>query len=47
MYRNENYRCILSKFYIKPQLYVLDFRSKKCCILSKFYIKPQHMTIWE
>ena len=34
--------CILSKFYIKPQL----SRQKTCnhrrCILSKFYIKPQH-----
>ena len=35
-------RCILSKFYIKPQR-----RKPVCggiggCILSKFYIKPQH-----
>ena len=39
----EETSCILSKFYIKPQLilcwYKLDFR----CILSKFYIKPQHV----
>ena len=34
-------RCILSKFYIKPQPYTrLSLRSR-CCILSKFYIKPQ------
>ena len=33
--------CILSKFYIKPQL-VGGLRKKfTCCILSKFYIKPQ------
>ena len=38
-------RCILSKFYIKPQL------RRKCpnfccrCILSKFYIKPQPWSI--
>ena len=34
--------CILSKFYIKPQL---TDKSNSCshgCILSKFYIKPQH-----
>ena len=34
-------RCILSKFYIKPQrLGRWTFRTP-CCILSKFYIKPQ------
>ena len=34
--------CILSKFYIKPQL-VCGLRWRQlCCILSKFYIKPQH-----
>ena len=33
--------CILSKFYIKPQLeYKLNL-IKESCILSKFYIKPQ------
>ena len=36
--------CILSKFYIKPQLCVLLCGSAPCCILSKFYIKPQ---LWE
>ena len=34
-------RCILSKFYIKPQLECRFFRRIVCCILSKFYIKPQ------
>ena len=34
--------CILSKFYIKPQLRRVDFRGVRSCILSKFYIKPQH-----
>ena len=35
-------RCILSKFYIKPQLYNFWIKAHNCCILSKFYIKPQH-----
>ena len=34
--------CILSKFYIKPQLRMFLKYRKVCCILSKFYIKPQH-----
>ena len=34
-------RCILSKFYIKPQHARLFELSGFCCILSKFYIKPQ------
>ena len=33
--------CILSKFYIKPQLDYLQVWRSWCCILSKFYIKPQ------
>ena len=33
--------CILSKFYIKPQLSSTQTRRTECCILSKFYIKPQ------
>ena len=33
--------CILSKFYIKPQLIALSFSLGLGCILSKFYIKPQ------
>ena len=33
--------CILSKFYIKPQLVCRFYVRRKCCILSKFYIKPQ------
>ena len=33
--------CILSKFYIKPQLDILHFHADSRCILSKFYIKPQ------
>ena len=35
--------CILSKFYIKPQLIGLFAESGGSCILSKFYIKPQHL----
>ena len=34
-------RCILSKFYIKPQLCTCFGDLRFCCILSKFYIKPQ------
>ena len=33
--------CILSKFYIKPQLLACYLGSHFGCILSKFYIKPQ------
>ena len=33
--------CILSKFYIKPQLPCSRLDCRWCCILSKFYIKPQ------
>ena len=36
-------RCILSKFYIKPQPKATHKRARYCCILSKFYIKPQHL----
>ena len=35
-------RCILSKFYIKPQLRLERELAYCSCILSKFYIKPQH-----
>ena len=34
-------RCILSKFYIKPQHFDFEKRINYSCILSKFYIKPQ------
>ena len=37
-------RCILLKFYIKPQLLAWLRMSNKRCILLKFYIKPQHPT---
>ncbi len=37
------FRCILSKFYIKPQLVLEALLLPPCCILSKFYIKPQLM----
>ena len=33
--------CILSKFYIKPQLLIFEVILIRSCILSKFYIKPQ------
>ena len=36
-------RCILSKFYIKPQQYGIQTYGDTSCILSKFYIKPQHI----
>ena len=35
--------CILSKFYIKPQLRVPTTANIMRCILSKFYIKPQRL----
>ena len=35
--------CILSKFYIKPQLQMYTIYFTFRCILSKFYIKPQLM----
>ena len=35
--------CILSKFYIKPQLDVDERSADRGCILSKFYIKPQQI----
>ena len=41
--RNCGFRCILSKFYIKPQLVGVFIIKLFCCILSKFYIKPQHV----
>ena len=37
------YRCILSKFYIKPQRGRLQIVTAARCILSKFYIKPQRL----
>ena len=35
--------CILSKFYIKPQLQMYTIYFTFRCILSKFYIKPQRV----
>ena len=40
-YNLENMRCILSKFYIKPQRFCWLCFWWDGCILSKFYIKPQ------
>ena len=37
------YRCILSKFYIKPQRRNAGHGNTFGCILSKFYIKPQRV----
>ena len=39
-------RCILSKFYIKPQLRRRLSGCGSSCILSKFYIKPQLARQW-
>ena len=39
--RMDSESCILSKFYIKPQLIGKVIVLQGCCILSKFYIKPQ------
>ncbi len=38
--------CILSKFYIKPQLRGSKEIAHTSCILSKFYIKPQPLVIY-
>ena len=38
-------RCILSKFYIKPQRLIALLFFACCCILSKFYIKPQRSSL--
>ena len=38
-------RCILSKFYIKPQQNTRCTRKGLSCILSKFYIKPQQRSL--
>ena len=35
--------CIISSFYIKPQLYVRTSGRVIRCIISSFYIKPQPM----
>ena len=42
----EPQRCILSKFYIKPQRPFRSYIPSPCCILSKFYIKPQLSCCW-
>ena len=42
---NETYGCILSKFYIKPQLLCVAYKTHTGCILSKFYIKPQQTPV--
>ena len=33
--------CIISSFYIKPQLFTGNVIPDFCCIISSFYIKPQ------
>ena len=35
------FSCIISSFYIKPQLWCRFFCLAPCCIISSFYIKPQ------
>ena len=37
--------CIISSFYIKPQLIQCAFVRNLSCIISSFYIKPQPITI--
>ena len=46
--RNETVfaRCILSKFYIKPQRFSTFDSQCLGCILSKFYIKPQRHRVF-
>ena len=38
--------CIISLFYIKPQLKYETEDGQVCCIISLFYIKPQHINYW-
>ena len=38
-------RCILLKFYIKPQQTFFASKIEHGCILLKFYIKPQHTSL--
>ena len=33
--------CVISFFYIKPQLFLIDYCGKSGCVISFFYIKPQ------
>ena len=35
------YCCIISLFYIKPQLFAVEKLLEVSCIISLFYIKPQ------
>ena len=37
-----DYCCVISHFYIKPQLKSQSFHILYCCVISYFYIKPQH-----
>ena len=39
-------RCILLKFYIKPQLSANSYLNAESCILLKFYIKPQLVLVY-
>ena len=34
--------CLISRFYIKPQLWLNDESAVLHCLISRFYIKPQH-----
>ena len=40
-YTSSTMSCIISSFYIKPQLQVNNKTLDKGCIISSFYIKPQ------
>ena len=33
--------CLISSFYIKPQLSQYGAGQDRCCLISSFYIKPQ------
>ena len=37
----QEWGCIISSFYIKPQLGICAYTSLNSCIISSFYIKPQ------
>ena len=37
--------CLISLFYIKPQLFVTSILYKGSCLISLFYIKPQQVSV--
>ena len=40
-----SFNCLISSFYIKPQLLIKVLKPIENCLISSFYIKPQHHLI--